>query len=168
MIHEMSVSQKCDTVDLVQVIQGGLPDNQGTWIQEDLALVFAQWLSPAFYIWCNKRIKELLQKGYTKLDSISRKDLAKMLFESEEAKEKLEAENHNTTLALKEAAPKVLFADAVATSSSSILIGELAKILKQNGIETGQGIGLEQILHNGLFKLFPLLRNAKRLILYEL
>lgn len=34
--------------------------------------------------------------------------------------------------------PKVLFADAVATSQSSILVGDLAKILKQNGIETGQ------------------------------
>ena len=31
--------------------------------------------------------------------------------------------------------PKVLFADAVATSKTSILVGELAKILKQNGIE---------------------------------
>lgn len=34
--------------------------------------------------------------------------------------------------------PKVLFADAVATSKTSILIGDLAKILKQNGIEIGQ------------------------------
>lgn len=34
--------------------------------------------------------------------------------------------------------PKALFADAVATSKSCILIGELAKILKQNGIEIGQ------------------------------
>lgn len=34
--------------------------------------------------------------------------------------------------------PKVLFADSVATSKTSILIGELAKILKQNGVETGQ------------------------------
>ena len=34
--------------------------------------------------------------------------------------------------------PKALFADAVATSDSSILVGQLAKILKQNGIEIGQ------------------------------
>ena len=34
--------------------------------------------------------------------------------------------------------PKALFADAVAASHTSILIGELAKLLKQNGIETGQ------------------------------
>ena len=34
--------------------------------------------------------------------------------------------------------PKALFADAVATSHTSILVGELAKILKQNGIDMGQ------------------------------
>lgn len=34
--------------------------------------------------------------------------------------------------------PKALFADSVCASSTSILIGELAKILKQNGVATGQ------------------------------
>lgn len=34
--------------------------------------------------------------------------------------------------------PKVLFADSVSASKSSILVGDLAKLLKQNGVETGQ------------------------------
>ena len=34
--------------------------------------------------------------------------------------------------------PKVLFADSVQASHSSILVGELAKILRQNGVDTGQ------------------------------
>lgn len=34
--------------------------------------------------------------------------------------------------------PKVLFADSVTASSSSILIGELAKLIKQNGVDMGQ------------------------------
>lgn len=34
--------------------------------------------------------------------------------------------------------PKEVFADAVATSKTSILVGELAKILKQNGADIGQ------------------------------
>ena len=34
--------------------------------------------------------------------------------------------------------PKIVFADAVSVSKRSILIGELAKLLKQNGIEIGQ------------------------------
>lgn len=39
---------------------------------------------------------------------------------------------------IEEQAPKVLFADAVATSKTSILIGDLAKIIKQNGFDIGQ------------------------------
>lgn len=34
--------------------------------------------------------------------------------------------------------PKVLFADAVETSQTSILIGDLAKLIKQNGVDIGQ------------------------------
>lgn len=39
---------------------------------------------------------------------------------------------------LQEMQPKALFADSVCASSTSILIGELAKILKQSGVNTGQ------------------------------
>ena len=39
---------------------------------------------------------------------------------------------------LAEMQPKALFADSVCASKTSILIGELAKILKQNGVDTGQ------------------------------
>ena len=49
---------------LIQVVKGG-NNEQGTWMHEDVALEFARWLSPAFAIWCNKRIKELLQYGMT-------------------------------------------------------------------------------------------------------
>lgn len=39
---------------------------------------------------------------------------------------------------IEEQKPKVVFAEAVSTSKTSILIGDLAKILKQNGIDIGQ------------------------------
>lgn len=97
----------------------------------------------------NRRWEELEKKERITIDSISRKDLAKMLYEAEEAKERLEAENQKKDLALKEAAPKVLFADAVTASESSILIGELAKILKQNGIEMGQNRLFDWLRKNG-------------------
>lgn len=45
--------------------------------------------------------------------------------------------------------PKVLFADAVATSKTSILIGELAKILKQNGVDMGQNRLFHWMRQNG-------------------
>ena len=45
--------------------------------------------------------------------------------------------------------PAVIFAGAVETSKSSILIGELAKILKQNGINIGQNRLFEWMRQNG-------------------
>ena len=45
--------------------------------------------------------------------------------------------------------PKVLFADAVATTKTSILVGELAKIIKQNGVEIGQHRLFEWLRQNG-------------------
>ncbi|WJP97096.1 phage antirepressor KilAC domain-containing protein [Macrococcus bovicus] len=45
--------------------------------------------------------------------------------------------------------PKVLFADAVDASTTSILIGELAKLLKQNGIDIGQQRLFEWMRANG-------------------
>lgn len=50
---------------------------------------------------------------------------------------------------IEEDKPKVLFAGAVEASKSSILIGELAKILKQNGINIGQNRLFEWMRQNG-------------------
>ena len=45
--------------------------------------------------------------------------------------------------------PKVIFAEALAVSEKSILIGELAKILKQNGVDIGQNRLFEYLRSNG-------------------
>lgn len=45
--------------------------------------------------------------------------------------------------------PKIVFADAVSTSQTRILIGELAKILKGNGIEIGQNRLFERLRQDG-------------------
>lgn len=45
--------------------------------------------------------------------------------------------------------PKVVFADAVATSKTSILVGELAKILRGNGVEVGQNRLFERLRADG-------------------
>lgn len=50
---------------------------------------------------------------------------------------------------IEEDRPKILFAGAVETSKSSILIGELAKILKQNGVSIGQNRLFEWMRQNG-------------------
>lgn len=45
--------------------------------------------------------------------------------------------------------PKVLFADSVAASKNSILIGEMAKLLSQNGVHIGQNRLFEKLRSNG-------------------
>jgi anti-repressor protein len=50
---------------------------------------------------------------------------------------------------LEEQKPKALFADAVATSKTSILIGELAKIICQNGVNIGQKRLFQWLRENG-------------------
>lgn len=86
---------------LIQVVKGG-NNNQGTWMHEDVALEFARWLSPSFAIWCNKRIKELLQYGMTATQPtleqmIDNPDLlirlATQLKQEREEKEKIRLEN---------------------------------------------------------------------------
>lgn len=74
--------------------------------------------------------------------------LATQLKEEKEQRKQLEAK-------VEQDKPKVLFADSVSASKSSILVGELAKILKQNGVDTGQ------------FRLFAWLRENGYLIKRE-
>ena len=52
-------------------------------------------------------------------------------------------------LQLAEAKPKVIFADAVSTAKTSILVGDLAKLLRQNGVEIGQKRLFEWLRNNG-------------------
>ena len=49
---------------------------------------------------------------------------------------------------IEEAKPKVLFADAVKASKTSIMVGELAKLLRQNGVSIGQNRLFEWLRNN--------------------
>lgn len=62
----------------------------------------------------------------------------------EEKEKRIELENK-----VEQDQPRVLFAQAVETAKTSILIGDLAKILKQNGIPTGQKRLFEQLRQDG-------------------
>lgn len=63
--------------------------------------------------------------------------------------EKLKSDNQYLIADIERMKPKEIFADAVATSKTSILIGDLAKLLKQNGIETGQKRLFDWMRQNG-------------------
>lgn len=58
-------------------------------------------------------------------------NLASQLKQEREQRKQLQQENNSMK-------PKALFADAVTVSNNDILIGQLAKILRQNGYNTGQ------------------------------
>lgn len=68
--------------------------------------------------------------------------LLQKLKDEQDKRKELQAQNQ-------EMKPKVLFADAVATSNTSILVGDLAKVLKGNGINVGQRRLFEWMRENG-------------------
>lgn len=68
--------------------------------------------------------------------------LAQNLKEEQEKRRALEAK-------VEQDKPKVVFAEAVETSRTSILVGELAKLLKQNGVEMGQKRLFQWMRENG-------------------
>lgn len=68
--------------------------------------------------------------------------VAQKLKEERERNKALKAENDRMK-------PKEIFADAVSASDTSILIGELAKIIKQNGVNIGQNRLFEWMRNNG-------------------
>lgn len=72
---------------------------------------------------------ETLEKALLNPDGMIK--VLQALKEEQEKRKALEAQNE-------EMKPKALFAEAVSASKSSILIGDLAKIIKQNGHEIGQ------------------------------
>lgn len=108
-----------------------------TFINESglYALVFGSKLPSAkkFKRWVTSEVLPALRKtGQYQVKELSGSELmAKALIEAQSV---LAAKDKQ----IEEMKPKALFADAVATSHTSILVGELAKILKQNGIDMGQ------------------------------
>ena len=54
---------------LIKIVQGGIPGNQGTWMHRKIAIAFAMWLSPVFYSWCLGKIDEIINQGYAFRDA---------------------------------------------------------------------------------------------------
>lgn len=141
-LSTLSAVRTIPLTGLVEIKQGGNGE-QGTWMHEDVAMEFARWLSPAFAIWCNDRIKELLQYGMTATQPtleqmINNPDLvislATQLKNEREEKARLQAQAENQQRQISVLQPKAFFADCIMQSEDCISIGEMANILKQNGL----------------------------------
>jgi len=92
-----------------------------------------------FRRWVTSEVLPAIRKtGSYTARKMSRKELAQMIIQQEEEMEMLRLENKQMDEQLTEQKPKVVFADAIVGSNSSCLIGELAKIITQNGHEIGQ------------------------------
>lgn len=129
-------------VDKDDSLKQGLTDSLGRqqktiFVNESglYALIFGSKLESAqkFKRWVTSEVLPALRKtGQYQVKELSGQELmAKALIEAQNV---LAAKDKQ----IEEMKPKALFADAVATSHTSILVGELAKILKQNGIDMGQ------------------------------
>ena len=104
-------------------------------------------MAKAFKKEVKKVLKEIRKHGmYAKDELLDNPDLliqvASELKKEREQRQQLEAIVDAQT-------PKVLFADAVTASQTSILVGELAKLIQQNGVEMGQNRLFAWLRENG-------------------
>ena len=114
------------------------------------ALIFGSKLESAkrFKHWVTSEVLPAIRKHgvYAVDELLNDPDMAIKAFtalkEEREKNKQLQADNARMK-------PKEIFADAVSTSKQSILIGELAKILKQNGYETGEKRLFTYLRNNG-------------------
>lgn len=83
--------------------------------------------------------------------------MARALRVANEELKKLTVDVNKLQLEIKEQKPKVIFADAVDTSRTSILIGDLAKLIQQNGFNIGQNRLFEWLRDNNY-----LIKNGER------
>lgn len=154
-LSELSKVRNVTLADLVQVTKGG--NKSGTWMHEDVAMEFARWLSPAFAIWCNDRIKELLQYGMTATQPtleqmINNPDLvislATQLKSEREEKVRLEQEKKRLEDKTAKQEPYVSFAKTAFKADGKVDIGQAAKIL---GLPFGRNTLFKKLKEAGVF-----------------
>lgn len=133
-LNVLSEGRKIPLADLVQVTKGG--NNSGTWFHEDVAMEFARWLSPAFGIWCNDRIKELLRTGMTATRPTIERiiedpdygiSLLLELKKEREEKAELERKDEEQSAKIEKDAPKVEYYDKTMSSASTYTTTQIAK-----------------------------------------
>lgn len=104
----------------------------GTWMHEDVALEFARWLSPAFAIWCNDRIKELLTTGVTTVRNddeaiaYAMDVLNRRLAESRQQLQIAQGTIERQEEEIKTLAPKAQYTDEVLQSTSTYTLTQVA------------------------------------------
>lgn len=127
--------EECDKLNNESLSSLG---QRGGWLINEsglYALIFGSKLESAkrFKYWVTSEVLPAIRKtgGYRMQAPQGKELLALAVLEAQKTIEE-------QTTQIERMKPKEIFADAVATSHTAILIGDLAKLLKQNGVETGQ------------------------------
>ena len=139
-----AVAKHVDSEDVAKrdtLTKGGT--QQLTFVTESgmYALILGSKLSQArqFKHWVTSEVLPSIRKtGSYSVEQLSRKQLAIMVIQAEEEKERLALENKHQAEIIEEQKPKVVFADAVIGSENNILIRDLAKLICQNGYQIGE------------------------------
>ncbi len=90
---------------------------------------------------CDEVIPSIRKTGgylATKPDDTPESIMARAVLIAQDTIKRLEDRNSELEGAVSEMKPKALFADSVASSTSSILVGQLAALIRQNGVDIGQ------------------------------
>ena len=128
--------KKADGTDALQNVEATFVNESGMF-----SLVLGSKLESArkFKRWITSEVLPSIRKtGSYSVEQLSRKQLAMMVIQAEEEKERLALENKKQAEQLEEQAPKVVFAEAVIGSQTNIIIRDLAKLICQNGFEIGE------------------------------
>ena len=90
-----------------------------------------------------------MEKKLSKPQLTLTEQMAQGLLAAQQLLEEKSKQVTHLAMTIEEQKPKVLFADAVSASKTSILIGDLAKLIRQNGVEVGQKRLFEWLRNNG-------------------
>jgi anti-repressor protein len=114
--------------NVITSVNGG--QNPGTFAHELLAVEYAGWISPAFRLKVNQTFIDY-RTGKLSMDRTipSAKELALMVIQAEEEKERLVSQVNQLENQMFEDAPKVEFHDKVAIAHGAMSIAQAAKIL---------------------------------------
>jgi len=62
-VQELSSDMGIPISELIQVVKGGDPAQQGTWVHPDVAVHLGQWLSPRFAVKVTRWVREWVARG---------------------------------------------------------------------------------------------------------
>lgn len=118
----------------------------------------------AFKRWVTHEVIPSIRKvgGYliAKPDDTPEAILARAVLVAQETIERLKNRTAELEEDVQRMKPKELFADSVSASESSILVGQLAALLKQNGVNIGQNRLFERLRNDGFLIKFGERRNC--------